>query len=356
MTQRNNSFDLLRLILATFVLISHSFFLKGFNYKDIELFINKQTNLGQIAVFGFFSLSGYLVTKSYLQRKDAVQFIINRILRLFPAFWGCLMLTAFLFAPLLYFHDHHELKGYPLTGQEGAFSYITQNIFLKIKQANIDKVLENTSFRNLNGSLWTLFYEFKYYFLTFLLGISGLLKKRKALLFLYGVSYLIYLLSFQYQFTLKFPFAGHFNMLLISYLTGVVFFVFEFFFNTYSRIICFSVTGLLIISGFTGKLILILPFAFGVLCLLIFGSFKIHVKTDFSYGVYLYAFPVQLVLLLYSNNLVLINYIILSFVLTVIFAYLSSRFIEMPALQLKAPLSVKAIAIYNKLLKKTENL
>ena len=59
--------------------------------------------LGVVAVFGFFSLSGFLMTLlvngPYQGRPKA--FLLNRFLRLYPLYWGVIALTLI----LLWFHD-----------------------------------------------------------------------------------------------------------------------------------------------------------------------------------------------------------------------------------------------------------
>jgi peptidoglycan/LPS O-acetylase OafA/YrhL len=335
MQGRNNAYDFLRLLLALFVFISHGYVLKGLPYKDIEPYILHQTNLGQLGILGFFSLSGYLVTKSYVQTKNAVQFLLNRITRIFPAYWACLIITAFIIAPLIYFLNNDSFKNYPVTGSAGALSYIKTNFFLRMNQISIVHVLDNTYFKHVNISLWTLFQEFKYYCLTLLLGLSGLLYKKKFLLLTVIILFVFYVLSKLHNTYFDFSFHTHINYLLIAYLTGVIFYTYHDFFTERAKVLCIVLVIMLVISSVMLKLILILPVAFGMLILLLFGSFKITVDIDLSYGIYLYSFPIQLIIFLGYNEWSLLGLLIASIGVILVFAFLSFHLIESPALKLK---------------------
>ena len=85
MTEKNNAFDLLRIILATFVLISHSLLIGGYRSIDPLAFFSKsQTNLAELGVMGFFALSGYLITSSFERTNSVLKFASHRLLRILP--------------------------------------------------------------------------------------------------------------------------------------------------------------------------------------------------------------------------------------------------------------------------------
>jgi peptidoglycan/LPS O-acetylase OafA/YrhL len=89
---KRNSLNFLRLILALAVLFSHSITLGMFGSESIL----GKTTLGTVAVFGFFGISGFLVAGS-AARNNVGRYLWQRFLRIFPAFWICLLVTAFLF-------------------------------------------------------------------------------------------------------------------------------------------------------------------------------------------------------------------------------------------------------------------
>jgi len=88
-----NCFDLLRLILAGAVVYTHSYLLGGFGTEGFLDFNKGQTIAGRVAVLGFFGLSGYLVTASFIKRNSPTSYLLSRIKRIFPAF---LVLTKYL--------------------------------------------------------------------------------------------------------------------------------------------------------------------------------------------------------------------------------------------------------------------
>ncbi len=130
----SDNFTLLRLILALLVVFSHSFAMAG--RPEPTLFAGY--TVGAFAVHCFFAISGYLIAGSYLTTKHAGRFVWKRVLRIVPA----LMLAVPL--PLLLYEWQGHYASNPVSG-------------------------------NPNGSLWTISWEVLMYGLTLLLGLTGLL-------------------------------------------------------------------------------------------------------------------------------------------------------------------------------------
>lgn len=94
----HNAFDIVRLVLATFVLLEHSFFLiyGAADQDPLSRLSGGRTNLGQFAVYTFFAISGFLVTYSLQQSDGIFQFLVKRVGRIVPGFLvasavGCLV-------------------------------------------------------------------------------------------------------------------------------------------------------------------------------------------------------------------------------------------------------------------------
>ena len=162
---RANSLNLFRLILAATVLFAHAFYISGAGEGPHI----QGENLGGWAVAGFFVLSGFLITRSRL-RTGPGDYLLHRIARIFPAFLVCLVVIAFVFAPIAALIEHGTLAGFlstPVTPLE----YIWGNITLYIEHYSIGTTLSSVPYPGAwNGSLWTLFYEFVCYILVWVLG------------------------------------------------------------------------------------------------------------------------------------------------------------------------------------------
>lgn len=83
-----NNFDLLRILAATQVVIFHSVMylhlVKPAGYSFFLLFPG---------VPMFFTMSGYLISASYERNTDLKNYFKNRIFRIYPALWFCILLT-----------------------------------------------------------------------------------------------------------------------------------------------------------------------------------------------------------------------------------------------------------------------
>lgn len=158
---RNNSLNLLRLVMAAMVLFHHVFPLTG-RGDGIEL--TPGESVGGWAVFGFFMISGYLITGARL-RSDGGRYLINRIARLFPAFFFVNIITAFLLAPVAFHMQNGTLSGF-LTTPNTPASYVIANAWLAMKDYSVAGTLATVPYQYAwNGSLWSLYYEFCAYLL-----------------------------------------------------------------------------------------------------------------------------------------------------------------------------------------------
>ncbi|MBS1906029.1 MAG: acyltransferase [Actinobacteria bacterium] len=162
---RRNSLNLFRLVLAFLVLVAHGYYIVG--RHDSPGFNGE--NLGGWAVIGFFVISGFLITRSRF-RTDPGTFLVHRIGRIMPAFIVCLLLTAAVFAPVALWVTQGSLSGYLHDGPT-PLQYVWSNFFLHIDTYQIGRSLSTVPYPNAwNGSLWTLYFEFLCYLAVWLLG------------------------------------------------------------------------------------------------------------------------------------------------------------------------------------------
>jgi peptidoglycan/LPS O-acetylase OafA/YrhL len=103
-TRQANNFDLLRILFAWFVIVSHSYVLNGDGATDPLFEATNSTFLFSfIGVKGFFIISGYLIFKSMMVSASIFEYLVKRVLRIFPALAVVLLITL---AAVYYISKH----------------------------------------------------------------------------------------------------------------------------------------------------------------------------------------------------------------------------------------------------------
>ena len=172
---KKNSLGFLRFFLAILVVLQHSYHLANFGRDPLFIISNHSITAGAFAVHSFFIISGFLITRSYLSTSNLGRYLLHRILRIFPGFWVCLLVTAFIFSPIAYIYVNGSINGY-LSANDSPFGYFFKNLFLYIKQPDIANLMSLHVEKSLNGSLWTLSWEFMLYLAIGILGFLSILK------------------------------------------------------------------------------------------------------------------------------------------------------------------------------------
>ena len=153
-----NNFDFLRLFFALSVLVTHSYLLSGNKEEDLLFQLSHgQTLLSYTGVHGFLIISGFLIAKSLLRSQSLLDYYYKRALRVFPGLWVMLGITIV----VCFFLSDKSLYGY-LT-HYSTRDYGFYNALLQTKY-DIDGVFSTNPYPNaVNGSLWTIPYEFFFY-------------------------------------------------------------------------------------------------------------------------------------------------------------------------------------------------
>ncbi len=340
---KHNNFGFLRFFLAALVILSHGLPIGGFpDYDPFILMSNHATTLGTFAVAGFFALSGFLITRSYQSTHNLLQFLWHRFLRIFPGFWVCLLLTAFVFAPLVQWLEQGSTYGL-FESHDSPLSYVYANFFLYIKQWTIAGLPAKTPMTGLNGSLWTLIHEFICYLSVGAMGILGLLGRRRivviALCFLWTLQLLRIHAPSLVPMVSGHAFIEEFIRLSITFFCGAVMYLYREKIPT-SGLLTVLACALYIggsILGYTMEIesVTITYIMFWLAFHLPFHSFDR--RGDYSYGLYIYAFPVQQVLAVAgAQQLGYIPFVMLGILGTLLFAIPSYTWIEKPMLDLKS--------------------
>lgn len=169
--QGPDSFQLLRLLAASFVLWYHSYALSGVpGAVDPISSSGVGVYAGLLAVYLFFAISGFLVTASWLRRASLLDFLLARATRIVPALVVCVVACAYLLGPAMTLLPLDEYLGHPQT-----FAYVGGNLSLAAErlQFELPGVFGG---RGVNGSLWTIPAEVAMYSWIALVGAVGLLR------------------------------------------------------------------------------------------------------------------------------------------------------------------------------------
>jgi peptidoglycan/LPS O-acetylase OafA/YrhL len=341
MPNHKNAFDVLRVLFALFVFISHSYFLTGRDiFEPVNVLSKGQTSLADIGVMGFFSLSGYLITSSFDRSSNSFRFIYNRVLRIFPGFWVCLIVTAFVIAPLMHYVNNGSLTAFNYWGDGGALSYIYNNALLRINQWGVSNVTAQSTYKgSLNGSLWSLYPEMQCYLLTLITGLFTLFNKNKTaflllLVFVYSV-YAVNIYDTSQRFGPTILTLSNARKLYIAYLCGAAMYVFrdKILIDGKGQVFILLFALLLLRNG---GFLIAAPALIAMLAIKGFSNFSLPLKYDISYGLYIYAFPIQqLVFTCWGKSLGFAGAGLMALLLSCLAGLLSFVLIEKPFLRLK---------------------
>lgn len=173
---RANHFNLLRLILAALVIVAHSpEMLDGNRSREPLTRLTGTMSFGELAVDGFFLLSGYLILLSWQAQPSALAFLRKRVLRILPGYMVAAALCILLVGPLA-------------AGATGYFSSFwlggTAFSVLTLSAPETPAVFAGSHYAGVNNALWTIRYEFLCYLLVLVLGVAGVARRRSVLVVL----------------------------------------------------------------------------------------------------------------------------------------------------------------------------
>lgn len=331
---RDNNFNLIRMVAASGVLVSHAWPLSLGRGVDEPLELMTGYSLGKISVFVFFAISGFLIAKSYERQPTLFTWGRARVLRLFPALAVVLVLTAFVLGPLV-----TDLPVPTYFNQPETFLYVLRNLSLAFLQFDLPGVfLTNPFDGSLNGSLWTLFYEVVCYGGVLVAGLLGALRHKWLMAALLSGFFALYMLVNLPQFAADVPFRLQRLMFLgLPFAMGTAFYVWRdrLALHPAVAVALIAVTVLLPQEGLLYEPVFMLAMAYTVFVLgyLPKGTVLNYNRLgDYSYGMYIYAFPTQQLMVHLFGPMAPVTNILLAFPVTLACAILSWNLIESPAL------------------------
>lgn len=338
---RDNNLNLIRIVAASAVLISHAFALTTGDELSEPFRASTGLSLGQFAVAIFFGISGLLIARSFDRKPSFAHFFSARFLRLWPALAVVLLLTAFAVGPVM---TSLPVGEYLASGQ--TLAYVPRNLSLAFRYDYLPGVFtQNPYGAATNGSLWSLFYEVACYGGVVFAGYLGALRNgRRFALFLMlviagygwsviaepegGLAYRIDIMGF-----VSFPFV-----------LGMLAYVWREHFRL-------GLAGIVLSWSLVASLWGTVWLASTIMMALIYTSLWLAFVPkgaalaynrvgDYSYGVYIFAFPVQQSLIVFwPSHSAAVN-IAVSGVVTALLAFASWHLVEQRALSYVRPAGI----------------
>ena len=345
---RNHQFDLLRIIFATLVLLSHAPEITDGNASRelFHRFTGAPMTFGTLGVDGFFILSGYLIVQSWLGDPELINFLRKRVLRIVPGYLVAVVLSTLAVGLLAPGVDHFF---------RGLGVHFFNSVVL-LSSPMTPPVFPGHPYAMVNGAMYTIGYEFRCYLLVALLGLCGLL--RRPILVLIGTFLLLSSLLYAAPFE-RMHWPRHVEAVIgqpsiafrltAVYLVGCCFYLFReriVFRRSFAVATVVLMVACFIFAPSRGELAMVLGGGY-----LMFYLGRMHLSwlegmsrlPDISYGIYLYGWPVESLWIWFQRGSPWIAFLgstIMCFAL----GWLSWHFFERPALTLKqrptAPLPV----------------
>jgi peptidoglycan/LPS O-acetylase OafA/YrhL len=336
---RNNALNACRLALATEVILFHSFPITG-NVVSSKAVLQLLFSVG---VDGFFALSGFLITSSWLRDPHVRDYLIARALRILPGYYVVLVVTAFIVAPIsVAIQGGLPMK---LLSSAAPIEYVLKNSALVQLQIDVGETPRDIPFAGIwNASLWSLIFEVMCYLAVAGLGVIGLASRR-------WVSPVILVLA-TFGATLLPPltFPGVWTIpqlavrAAIMFAAGALLYQWRGVIPARWSLVAVSVV-IVLASGLLPdyRVVAALPLAYAVVVSgALIKNKRLTLRTDLSYGMYIYAFPTQQLLAvggLYSLNPFV--FFVISTAATLPPAALSWFLVEKRSLSLKSRLKRK---------------
>ena len=332
--RNNNNLDLIRLFLALIVIYGHVPAFKGMapGYIDFATRLFPFTYSGALAVKSFFLISGLLVTNSILTKRNYKTYIVSRVFRIYPA----LVFASFviiLVCSFIFNLSGHEFISSSLKYLKGVF---LMNLKYSIAGVSFCGPDSPSSHCNaVNGSIWTIPIEIKMYLTllaVYFLSVSFVWNK-KILVTVFGLISIAPIL-------INPPLMGGDNeevtFLIASFFAGSVLAVLK------ENIVInwkFVVSMFILYSVVENPAIKHWLCYVAVPVALIWVSTlplikRIKLKTDISYGVYVWGWFIQVVVQFLYPELSYRSYLFTCILVSIVIAYFSAKVIEEPSMRL----------------------
>jgi peptidoglycan/LPS O-acetylase OafA/YrhL len=299
-----NNFNTLRMAMALLVIWSHSFalYLGTEEREPIALLTSGALDAGKLAVEVFFIMSGFLILKSFDSSTSVWIYLRKRVLRIYPAYLVAIGICAFVMLPMI------SNARYTV---ETIVELMWRNALLQGWFPDSTAFAKNHQ-QEVNGALWSILYEFYCYLGVLLLGTYAALRARRLIVLtafvllvtldawtlhtgkLWGARVITDLVGWPNTWLRMAP----------CFLSGMLVYLYRDSISRSGLLACAALPALLIGARWAPwSVSFLVPLCLGYLTF--FAAFARPIFDaarygDFSYGTYLYAWPIQQLLFAYG--------------------------------------------------------
>lgn len=344
LSRGGNNFDLVRVLAAVAVIISHAFYLStGMTAQEPLAGISVFT-LGAHAVNLFFMVSGLLVSASLDRRASLTDFAVARILRIFPGLAVCVLFTAFVVGPVA--------SSLPLVDyftSPTPYAYLVETVTLATGSAPLPDVFETVPVPGkVNVPLWTLKYEVMAYLALGALSAMGIWARPRLFWGLFAGLVLLHLFMSAQPDPFRHGVADHMVRLFTCFFLGAAAYRLRHSVRLSPALAMLVAALAIAVRGtMVEALLATVALGYAALCLAALPMpwlRRLLENRDISYGLYIYGWPVAQLCLLVVPGLAPLELAALSVALAAIAALVSWVFIERPALRWRGMLGSLASA------------
>ncbi len=344
--KQTNNFDFLRFLAASLVIVGHVYPLNA-RPDAIEVGSLGLFPSGHIAVCIFFVISGYLIIQSGLKTASVFSYLSKRILRIIPGLFVSLLFAIFIIGPI---NTTLSLPEY--FGNIRTYYFLDHIKLYPIYHDTLPGVFESNPHKSPNGSLWTLPYEFTMYLFVILVVF---LYRNKWHWFLISFSCFFLFFCFYYPYFQGDKQLMFINLNIFHLVDFGIYFVLGMLFYIYQDKIPLHWAGAILAvvlwlglypiaqAGYIPLVAITWARYFSICYLVMYFAFlkgplnNFGKSGDYSYGIYIYAFPIQQTIVhFWGATMPPYQQILLAFVFVLPLAWLSWHFIEKPSLKYKS--------------------
>jgi peptidoglycan/LPS O-acetylase OafA/YrhL len=331
---RAPGFDGMRLWLALSIMLFHSLLTSYGDAYQADVLEGPARPLIVVILPAFFALSGFLIAGSMLRVRSLKVFLAHRVLRIVPALFCEVLISALILGPML--------TALPLSAyfQDPLFARYFLNIIGEIQYVLPGVFLDNPLPEIVNVQLWTIPVELKCYLLFSVLMLTGIAMSKRMVLLLFVAGMAVFgLLQWSGHHVQDPRDVAGYHILILNFLGGITAYLWRDSLRlTLPALAVAIVAGALIF--WTNRFMALSPI-FTVYLTAYLGMRRVPLpkllsKGDYSYGIYLYGFPIQqTVAYLFPEHRTPLFNLMLAIPLTMGMACLSWHLLEKHVLDLK---------------------